>query len=1325
MPKRVVYLFLIVWMALSASAPLHAEYNPPDGSGWLYSLYAPPLLSAGAGASAVSDLSPAVDALNPAASGAKQRLTLDMSYLGLFGSDGGTKLGHVVNGGVTYPTAAGVLSGSARFITSPFDSLNVGTLAALNFSFAKDLFPRLLVGAGLAAFLGPDWGLGLDLGFVHLTGDVGFFKDLRWGGVIRGLGKAYEPEAGYSAFPAPYTPALGASFELLQLEILDWRWAADLSVPSFQSLVFSLGTEITFKDTFFISASSRYDQEEYADRKQLPYSFGLGVKLGAKVRKSQSEARISAAAGTVAENVWAVGGGVNIPIGLIDRDPPAIEMQAGEEYISPNLDGVQDELLKPIGISDERFVKGYRFTISDDTGAQVREIVNKDERPENATFKNIVDRLVYVKKGISIPEQLRWDGRSDTGSVVPDGDYSYQVEAWDDNGNTGRSAVGKVVVDNTPPFVEIGSPYLIFSPNEDGNKDTLPVVQEGSSEDLWQGTVTDVKGQEIRRFSWNNGAPADFSWDGKNQEELLTADGVYSYRISAQDRAGNTGGARIDNILINTQATPINITINESYFSPNADGAKDTLVFTLEVPVTAGIESWRLALADQAGSTVKEFRGTDAIPGSIDFDGRGEQAALLAEGRYRGELEVLYTNGNFPRAVSPDFTIDLTPPAVTLSADLDIFSPNGDGIKDEVVIYQETSEEPSWTGNIVSPAGDVVRTYSWRGRADERLSWEGRTAAGRLVPDGVYAYNLQATDRAGNRTESQQLTIELNTEQTEVFLSTDLSAFSPNADGVKERIAVIPTLKVETGVERYQIRILDTANQVVKSIGGRLRAPELYAWDGLDNQGRRAADGKYLAELILDYTKGDHHEVRTPAFTLDTVTPEIEIAADVTLFSPDGDGLLDTVRITQSSSTETLWEAEIMNGAGSIVRGFYWKGEAADLRWDGKDENGNKIADGSYTYIVRSTDAAGNSALDTLPGLTIDTRPTPIFLTVSEAAFSPNADGFRDALSFTPYVELNEGIESWKLELIHEDEGVQKIFSGSEAVPAVIDWDGLVYGSAGLEGSYQAQLTVTYRKGNTPKAVTSPFILDVSPPRVPLTVSPRPFSPDNDGVDDELYIALPVTDASGIADWELAISDPVGNSFIRFQGKGMPTERIVWDGLSEQGELVQAAEDYTAVFTIQDILGNAASSEHVIPVDVLVIREGDKLKIRIASITFPPNSADLQSVADLEKVEKNAKTLSRLAEILAKYSSYQIRIEGHANNLSFADPTAAEKEEIEELAPLSKARAEAVKQALVELGLAAERFTTAGLGGRSPIVPFADTENRWKNRRVEFILVKK
>jgi outer membrane protein OmpA-like peptidoglycan-associated protein len=205
----------------------------------------------------------------------------------------------------------------------------------------------------------------------------------------------------------------------------------------------------------------------------------------------------------------------------------------------------------------------------------------------------------------------------------------------------------------------------------------------------------------------------------------------------------------------------------------------------------------------------------------------------------------------------------------------------------------------------------------------------------------------------------------------------------------------------------------------------------------------------------------------------------------------------------------------------------------------------------------------------------------------------------------------------------------------------------------------------------------------------------------------------------------LEILDPVGAAFLSYTGRGMPSERILWDGLSDTGELVQSAEDYTLRLTIRDKLRNATTVEKLIPVDILVIRDGDKLKIRIASITFPANSADLSAVVDIEKAARNDKTLQRLFEIFKKYSAYQIRIEGHANITRYWSASEADKENKEELIPLSLARAEAVKQALVKLGLDGGRISVIGLGGSTPIVPFDDEENRWKNRRVEFILIKR
>jgi hypothetical protein len=490
---------LVVLIAL-VSIPAFAQYDPAPGSVTLPFDLTSPVFLAG-GANSVAEGIPAASVLNPAAAGDTQRFTVDVSYLALIGTeapDSGWN-GHAANGGFIWPTRAGVLSAGAHFLSSDFSAIQLGNHFGANVAFAKDLFPKLLIGLGLQGQYGPeDWGLGVDLGFIHLPGDVGFMKDLRWGIALRGLGKGMSSVAGYTDLYSPFTPGAGISFDVLQKEKLIWSWHSDLSLPSFQNLTFNLGTELAIADRVFLHLGSTMAANELGSGDmRIPISFGASVKLGTSVKESQSEVKITAAGAPLYSNIWGAGLGANLAVGLIDRQAPEIILNTDKEYISPNLDGTQDDLIKSLAITDQRFVKGYRFIVLDSAGNQVREIVNKDERPENVTFKNVLARLAYVKTGITVPEQIRWDGRSDAGTVVADGTYTFKMEAWDDNDNRGESASGTVIVDNTAPQITAQAPYLIFSPNDDGNKDTLPIEQSGSEELAWNASISDTGAQRI------------------------------------------------------------------------------------------------------------------------------------------------------------------------------------------------------------------------------------------------------------------------------------------------------------------------------------------------------------------------------------------------------------------------------------------------------------------------------------------------------------------------------------------------------------------------------------------------------------------------------------------------------------------------------------------------------------------------------------------------------------------------------------------------------------------------------------------------------------
>jgi len=131
------------------------------------------------------------------------------------------------------------------------------------------------------------------------------------------------------------------------------------------------------------------------------------------------------------------------------------------------------------------------------------------------------------------------------------------------------------------------------------------------------------------------------------------------------------------------------------------------------------------------------------------------------------------------------------------------------------------------------------------------------------------------------------------------------------------------------------------------------------------------------------------------------------------------------------------------------------------------------------------------------------------------------------------------------------------------------------------------------------------------------------------------------------------------------------------------------------------------------------VRDGDRLLIQISNINFEPNSPRLQIEPGTEAGARNIAVMDRLVEIFARYETYRIQVEGHAVNL-----TGTEREEIEELQPLSRARAATVRDALISRGMDPDRITIVGRGGTDPIVPHTDLENRWQNRRVDFSLIR-
>jgi outer membrane protein OmpA-like peptidoglycan-associated protein/flagellar hook assembly protein FlgD len=461
------------------------------------------------------------------------------------------------------------------------------------------------------------------------------------------------------------------------------------------------------------------------------------------------------------------------------------------------------------------------------------------------------------------------------------------------------------------------------------------------------------------------------------------------------------------------------------------------------------------------------------------------------------------------------------------------------------------------------------------------------------------------------------------------------------------------------------------------------------------------------------------------AFVLDTLAPQSELSAPFTVFAPIGNGNSDFLPIQVTTEGNDEWNAVITDRNGELVKYWNWTGRAPaiPLPWDGKDEAGNIVPDGSYNFTLSSTDEAGNSARKTINGITVDARVPRIFLTASTQQVAPKP-GQAEAMRFNIMATPADGVTAWKLELKDENNTVVKTFpspaGGSGTIPGVIPWNGTDERGVIREGRMTPSLTVSYAKGDVVNVSAPPVTVDISGPILGFYSTPQYFSPDNDGVDDELFITLSARDASPVSEWSLEIRETEGTRqlFYRIGGRGSPSDRIIWDGRSNRGELVQGATDYEYTYRASDILGNSSSTTGKITTDVLVIRDGDILRIQVPSITFRANHPDFIG-SPQDRLDTNNRVLKRIAEILNKFRDYRITVEGHANPV-----LGTAKEETEELQPLSFARAQFVIGHLVDYGVTRGRLTPIGRGGTRTVANARDQDNSWKNRRVEFILNK-
>ena len=305
--------------------------------------------------------------------------------------------------------------------------------------------------------------------------------------------------------------------------------------------------------------------------------------------------------------------------------------------------------------------------------------------------------------------------------------------------------------------------------------------------------------------------------------------------------------------------------------------------------------------------------------------------------------------------------------------------------------------------------------------------------------------------------------------------------FSPNGDGSRDELPVNWTATV--ALSALSLRILRTDGTLVGSVSVPVltTGAHAFAWDGKVG-GTRVADGMYLLQLVgtagtttyrapsaMPVTSG---QIAAFAVTVDTVAPVVSAAsASSGLISPNGDRILDTIAYALRASGATSWVlriAPVTPAGAQPVRTVTGSGGTLSFTWNGRNDAGTVVPDGTYTTTLAACDVAGNCAARTYSAR-VDTTRASVTATAAPAIFSPNGDGAADTASLRwASSETTSGTASvWRGTTL-----VRRWTVGASAGGRVT-WNGRSSsGSSVTDGRYTFKLDVRDTAGNRTVAST-------------------------------------------------------------------------------------------------------------------------------------------------------------------------------------------------------------------------------------------------------------